>query len=203
MTQKNIPDARNRILKAAEKIFAEKSFEGSRVDEIAREANVPKSLIYYHFRSKEDILDALTQNFISEYMSLIEPAETDTHQAKAKTMSMRLENQYGDFAKKNSDLMRVMFIDSLKKSKEKPVLFKIVEEMIKAERKLPIYQTAKDYDIQERLAAEFFTGLIPLYAFICFSESWVKYFGMENESFGRLFLKLISETHGAYHKNHD
>lgn len=34
MSRKNIPDAKNRILQAAIKIFAEKSFEGSRVEEI-------------------------------------------------------------------------------------------------------------------------------------------------------------------------
>jgi AcrR family transcriptional regulator len=68
----NIPNARERILQTAVKIFAEKSFEGSRIDEIAREAKVPKSLIYYHFKNKDAILEALTENFINEYMKLID-----------------------------------------------------------------------------------------------------------------------------------
>lgn len=65
-----MPDARQRILDAAVSVFAEKSFEGSRIDEIAKEANVPKSLIYYHFRSKDEMLDVLMNGFIRDYEEL-------------------------------------------------------------------------------------------------------------------------------------
>lgn len=203
MTRKNTPEARGRILQAAVKIFAEKSFEGSRIDEIAKEANVPKSLIYYHFKSKDDILEVLTQNFIDEYMKLIKAAEQDTHETKAQELSRRIQNQYADFGQRNADLIRVMFIDSLKKSKEKPILFKIVEEMVEAERKLPKFQALQNYDVQERRVAEFFTSMIPLYAYICFSESWIKYFTMEKETFGKLFLEIVIEAHADYHRKHD
>ncbi len=203
MPRKNTPDARNRILQTAVKIFAEKSFEGSRIDEIAREAGVPKSLIYYHFKSKDDILEVLTQNFIDEYMSLIRAAEQDTHEKKAQELSQRIQNQYAAFGQRNADLIRVMFIDSLKKSKEEPILFKVVEEMVAAESKFPHFQASAKYNVQERRVAEFFTSMIPLYSYICFAESWTKYFGIEKEVFGKLFMDIVIKAHADYHKTHD
>ena len=53
------PNAKGRILDMAKEIFAKKGFDGSRVDEIAKAAKVPKSLIYYHFKSKDAILEEL------------------------------------------------------------------------------------------------------------------------------------------------
>jgi AcrR family transcriptional regulator len=196
----NIPNAKDRILQTAVKIFAERSFEGARIEEIAREAKVPKSLIYYHFKSKEEILEVLTANFIEEYMSILAAKPNETHKEKAEELPERMKNVYYEFGQKNADLVRVIFIDSLKKSKEKPILFKIVEAMIEKEMESNL---VNNYDIQERRIAEFFTSFIPNFAYVCFGEAWTKYFNIEKKLFDKLFLKAYEETHGVYHKNHE
>lgn len=196
----NIPNARERILKTAVKIFAEKSYEGSRIDEIAREANVPKSLIYYHFKSKEDIFRVLVDDFISEYLGLISDTAEESHQEKAAVLPNRMKNRYYEFGQKNEDLVRVILIDSLKKTQEKPVLFQLVDAMTAKEAEL---KKDTDYDVQERRIAEFFTSFIPNYAYICFADSWTQYFGLDRKRFDQLYLKVYEETHGAYHKNHE
>lgn len=195
----NIPNARERILNAAVKIFAERSYEGSRIDEIAREAQVPKSLIYYHFKSKEEILQVLIDNFIHEYLTLITVAAEEEHQEKVPGLPDRMKDSYHEFGVKNSDLVRVILIDSLKKSNEKPVLFQIVEAMIAKEA-----EGTKDFDInvQERRIAEFFTSFMPNYAYLCFADAWTQYFKIERNYFDQLYLEVYEETHGAYHKNY-
>lgn len=49
------PGTVQRILRAAEGIFAERGLEGARTGAIARAARVNKALLYYYFRSKEDL----------------------------------------------------------------------------------------------------------------------------------------------------
>ncbi len=195
----NIPNARERILNAAVKIFAEKSFEGSRIDEIAREAKVPKSLIYYHFRSKDEILEVLTENFIAEYMGIITAKQEETHRDKARELNDRMKNVYYEFGQKNADLVRIMFIDSLKKTKEQPVLYKVLDALIEMDRKL---NPGDGYDVQERRVAEFFTSFMPNYAYVCFADSWIKYYGIDRDRFDGLYLKTYMASHGAYHGNH-
>jgi AcrR family transcriptional regulator len=200
MIKKNIPDAKNRILQAAIQVFAEKSFEGSRVDSIAKEANVPKSVIYYHFKSKDEILGVLIEDFLREYLDLIVMEETDTHQKRGEQLSERFETRYSKFEEKNADLIRIIMIECLKKSNEKPIVFKMVEDMIEKETALHHWNNDEK---QERLVAEFFTRFIPTYAYTCFRESWMKYFSIEKEALDKLFAKTFMATHGAYHKYHE
>jgi AcrR family transcriptional regulator len=193
----NIPNARERILNAAVKIFAERSYEGSRIDEIAKEAQVPKSLIYYHFKSKEEILQVLIDNFIKEYMSLISENKEEDHQEKE--LQGRMKDIYYEFGMKNADLVRVILIDSLKKSNEKPVLFQIVEAMIAKEAE---NSKNTDINVHERMVAEFFTSFMPNYAYLCFADSWTEYFKINRKQFDQIYLEVYEETHGAYHKNY-
>lgn len=48
---------RNRILDAAEALFAQKGFEGVSVRQIMSRASADVSLAYYHFKSKRDLFD--------------------------------------------------------------------------------------------------------------------------------------------------
>ncbi len=201
MPRKNLPDAKNRILQAAIKVFAANSFEGSRVEEIAEEANVPKSLIYYHFESKEQILEVLIQGFINEYTQLLQIAENDTHQSKVSQMAERKQH-YQDFFVKNADLVRIILMDSLKKSNQKPIIYQVLEAFVATDEKFAIAESSKEYNRDERLVAEFFTNIIPQFSFLCFNDSWVNNFGMEKQYFEKLFFNIIMATHGAYHKYH-
>jgi TetR/AcrR family transcriptional regulator len=49
------PETIQRIVVAAERIFAEQGLDGARTDAIARAARVNKALLYYYFKSKEDL----------------------------------------------------------------------------------------------------------------------------------------------------
>lgn len=203
MIRKNIPDAKNRILQAAIEVFAEKSFAGSRVDEIAEAANVPKSVIYYHFKSKDEILEILIQDFVKNYLELITVAEKDTHQSKAQELADRIQNRYAQFEENNADLIRIILIESLKKSNGIPVIFKIVEAMIEKESTFSGLEIWNEHDKQERLVAEFFTNIIPNYAYICFRDAWTEHFDIKSEGLSKLFTKVFMATHGAYHKYHE
>ena len=55
-------DKRERILAAAERIFARHGFFAARVSEIARDAGVADGTIYLYFRSKDDLLISLFEN---------------------------------------------------------------------------------------------------------------------------------------------
>src|SRR5437667_10527812 len=47
------------ILHAAARDFAERGYAGARVDRIARRAAVNKAMLYYHFRSKQQLYRTL------------------------------------------------------------------------------------------------------------------------------------------------
>jgi AcrR family transcriptional regulator len=53
---------REQILRAGLKVFSEKGFEGATMDDIALELEATKGLLYYHFKTKEEILSAILKN---------------------------------------------------------------------------------------------------------------------------------------------
>ncbi len=55
-------DKRERILDAAERVFAQSGFYGARVAEIARNAGVADGTIYLYFKSKDDLLISLFES---------------------------------------------------------------------------------------------------------------------------------------------
>src|SRR5271168_2052489 len=55
-----------RIVATAEGIFSEQGLAGARMDEIARAAKVNKALLYYYFRSKEELYRFVLEALLSQ-----------------------------------------------------------------------------------------------------------------------------------------
>ncbi|PXY20741.1 TetR/AcrR family transcriptional regulator [Prauserella muralis] len=62
------PSARERILLAAERLFAELGFDATPTSRIAEVACVPKGLVHYYFRRKRDLLSALVERLPDEHV---------------------------------------------------------------------------------------------------------------------------------------
>jgi len=66
-------EAERNILAAAVGVFAEKGFEGARTDEIAAKAGVNKAMIYYYFKSKENLYTVIVETLFGKvYLILSE-----------------------------------------------------------------------------------------------------------------------------------
>lgn len=69
--KKDDPSARERILVAAEELFAQSGFDATPTSKIAALAKVPKGLVHYYFQKKQDLLEALVARLPDEH---IEPS---------------------------------------------------------------------------------------------------------------------------------
>lgn len=170
---------------SARNTFAKKGFDGAGIQEIAEGADVPKSLIYYHFKSKNDILSDLIKGLLDDYRKLIKKVIEDEEGRLPRDI-------YITFLEKNSDLVRIMMIESFKNSQAKPMIFEVVETLME-------FEDEKD-TTSENLVAEFFTSIIPAMAFTCFSDSWASNFNVDKNQLKKEFKNVHEITHGAYHK---
>ncbi|MCG8541664.1 MAG: TetR/AcrR family transcriptional regulator, partial [Clostridia bacterium] len=85
-----VEDSRAAILEAARYLFAKKGYEGTSISNIAKESGSTKSLIYYYFNSKEDILDEIleegTRDIYELHYSMSESGEELTEEFMMKIM---------------------------------------------------------------------------------------------------------------------
>jgi AcrR family transcriptional regulator len=59
------------VIKAAARVFSQKGYQAATVDDIAREMGVSKGVVYYQFRSKEDVFAEIMVTAISEALRLL------------------------------------------------------------------------------------------------------------------------------------
>jgi AcrR family transcriptional regulator len=64
-------DTRARIQQVALELFAEQGYERTSLREIAERLGVTKAALYYHFKSKEDIVRSFTEDYFSRLDALI------------------------------------------------------------------------------------------------------------------------------------
>jgi AcrR family transcriptional regulator len=72
---------RQRLLDAAERLFASRGFDGTSLREVTAEAGANVAAIHYHFGSKEELLRAVLSRIVapanSERLQLLEKAESE------------------------------------------------------------------------------------------------------------------------------
>ena len=61
-------DTANRILIQAMRIFLEKGYHGTSVDDITQAAGLTKGALYWHFRSKEDLLKRIVEEYEKRFL---------------------------------------------------------------------------------------------------------------------------------------
>jgi AcrR family transcriptional regulator len=68
-------DTRSRVQKVALELFAEQGYEKTSLREIAERLGVTKAALYYHFKSKEDIVHSFTDDYFEEIDHLLDWAK--------------------------------------------------------------------------------------------------------------------------------
>lgn len=61
-----------KIYEAARTVFIRKGMEGTRMQEIADEAEINKALLHYYFRNKENLFNAVFKNTMSKFFAKTE-----------------------------------------------------------------------------------------------------------------------------------
>lgn len=65
---KEAEERKNEILDVAERLFCAKGFDYTSTNDILNEIGIARGTLYYHFRSKEDILDAMIERLTNQIL---------------------------------------------------------------------------------------------------------------------------------------
>jgi AcrR family transcriptional regulator len=74
---RNSDRTRASLIGAASRLFASRGYDNTAVDTIVQEAGVSKGAFYHHFKTKDELLDAVAERMAGEAMMAIEPAIAD------------------------------------------------------------------------------------------------------------------------------
>ncbi len=103
---------KNRLLRAAERLFVEKGYDLARVDEIAAQARVNKRMLYAYFTDKEGIYLAILEASFSQMLDCLE--EVTKHQSDPRSDAENLIRVYFRFLADHPAFVRLVAWESLR-----------------------------------------------------------------------------------------
>lgn len=186
MTRKYTKNAYQIILDSALEVFSEFGYDGARIDEVAKRAKVPKSLIYYHFEGKEHLLRELVNGFVEDVKEVI---------LRGEGIDELIESFSRAFLEEKSQLIRIILIESLKNNDKLPSIYSTLEQFIQYETQVLKREHA---NVTKRLVSEFFINFIPRSMFVCMKDSFSEYFHIPKDELNNIFYKSMVEMHEAY-----
>lgn len=74
---KEAEERKNEILDAADELFGQKGFDGTSTNDILEKVGIARGTLYHHFKSKEDIMDALIERYNLCLLSAAQEAASD------------------------------------------------------------------------------------------------------------------------------
>ena len=103
-TVKPAEERKSEILDVAEQLFATKGFDNTSTNDIINAIGIARGTLYHHFKSKEEILDAVINRITEALMRQAEAIAADKSvpllERLTKTvMSLNVESQIGDEVK--------------------------------------------------------------------------------------------------------
>ncbi len=184
---------KQRILKEAEKLFAVKGFEGTGIEEIARNVGIRKSVIYYHFKNKEQILQTMLDDFVARGVafkkSFFERYASDFMEKLDVIMEEMVE-----FMEENRGIVTILLMESIKNPKQVPLLelwnfqSPAAQEVVASAVEHHI-DTVKAFDRDlEGMHEAFFMLSLPLVGYTVFSDMWCDRYGFDPEQSRRAFV---------------
>ena len=216
MVQQQNAETKERIQNAAIRLFSQKGFEGTRVNEIAGEAQVTKALIYYYFKNKEDILDnqvhlllenatVIVMDFVHESVVKmmeegrlsIEPDRLRFADAEAAESFLQSMHHYSekvlDFLLNRRAVLRILMLESLKSGKHQNALFQIMKLAGHTEGCLlskAIAEANQDFSGSKDIKLfSFFFSILPLISFAAYYDDYKQMSGMTDQALRHSFLQ--------------
>jgi AcrR family transcriptional regulator len=112
-------DSRDEILKAATELFSNRGFHETSMAEVARAAGVSKALIFWHFKTKEELFVAVLGRLFEPYV--IDFAE-EAGALDEKGQLLKLIESYLSFVRDNANSIRFCVAQMLHDEKTKDSL---------------------------------------------------------------------------------
>ena len=184
---------KQKILTEAEKLFAVKGFEGTGIEEIARNVGIRKSVIYYHFKNKEQILQTMLDGFVARGVAF----KKSFFERYAGNFMERLDvimEEMIEFMEENRRIVTILLMESIKNPQQVPLLelwnfqSPAAQEVV-ASAEAHHIDTVKAFDRDlEGMHEAFFMLSLPLVGYTVFSDRWCERYGFDRDQSRKDFV---------------
>jgi AcrR family transcriptional regulator len=178
---------RSEIVRAGLKVFAEKGFHAATMDDIALELDATKGFLYYHFRNKDELLQAVLSNeaLLEQVEQIFEDAARLRLGDGLREIAIRLFRLFHE----ERHVVRFLHVQALLSSKEAQVIYRSVIQRLYAAGARLVRHYQKTREVRGDVDADVVGRSMIDHATVHFIETEV--FGSEAMESGRYVESLI------------
>lgn len=186
-------DTKQKILQAAQSLFAEKGYAASSMESLAGAVNINKATIYHHFKSKQDILIALVDELISDTISLHRQVKAETA-TKEKT-ARRSEDKRYRFISDRKNIFSVIMLEMLKSGNKEDYLFKYIDTTLgRALKQNELSKPESFFLTPPLLTKSLFFGILPTIMYILLKDKFIAHYQFAEEQVEEAFFEALDGT---------
>jgi AcrR family transcriptional regulator len=181
-----VESTRKRILKEAEILFAAKGFEGTGIEEIARNVGIRKSVIYYHFENKGQILQILLDEFVAEGVAF-KKGLFERYEKTFTSDLYRIVSEMIDFLSERWRIVTILLMESLKNPSKLPLL-NLWNFQSPATQEVVASAEGHHIDIPRSITHDakamheaFFMLSLPFIGYTVFADKWCEHMGYDKK----------------------
>lgn len=186
-----------RILDAAEIIFMEKGYDGSRVEEIAQMASINKSQLFYYFGSKENILKELIEKHIKEVEMIVKDTFDQRTLSDMQSFEELVEKLF-QFFRERENIIRIVLIELLKNSSKDLSIFELFSPLYEIIKNLTLNYGGEIADPETSTLEFFYRDIIPLALFIVTGTKFAQFYNISETVLQRKFYDMYSKSNIRY-----
>lgn len=219
---------KQKILAAAEELFASLGFQGTSVNAIAKQANVNKATIYYYFETKQAILDCIMDGFLQSLTQASLTMLRNTNIMGVYTSSLMLSeesvainNEAGlnrllteidswldtmlQFFSEKRDVLRIMVMESIKDGGNESLLFRLSDMLASPGAYQDILTEMGVQRLPENvIILKFFGGFLPIIFYAVCAGAWETHYSMQRDVLRQGMFSLFKmEIVGYFHTMQD
>ena len=186
---------KEKILKTSELLFAKKGYDATSVEEITKRANITKSLVYYYFRSKKEILKTLFSSFEAELLDVKQKAfgvlfsEDEEKDYKKKLKKVMLQITF-PFVEKWKNVIKIALVEEIKYFSKGP-LFRYFDINLKIAGELYEKHNIKGDFSEENITVDFFVVFLPIIGYSAFVDEWCAHYNFDKNKVKELIADKI------------
>jgi AcrR family transcriptional regulator len=184
---------KQKILTEAEKLFAVKGFEGTGIEEIAQNVGIRKSVIYYHFKNKDQILQTMLDGFVARGVAFKKSFFERYAGNFMEQLDVIMEEMI-EFMEENRRIVTILLMESIKNPQQVPLLelwnfqSPAAREVV-ASAEAHHIDTVKAFDRDlEGMHEAFFMLSLPLVGYTVFSDRWCERYGFDRDQSRKDFV---------------
>jgi len=156
--RKEAEERRNEILDAADELFGQQGFDGTSTNDILQKVGIARGTLYYHFKSKEDIMDALIERYTERILSAAKEIANDKNRAVYEriigvVMALNISDDSGkeviEHMHKPQNALMHQKIQKVIVNEVPPILSEIICEGIEQQ----LFHTPYPYECMEMIVA--------------------------------------------------